>query len=83
MEILWPLILFLILVAVRTRGLRKFYHECKFIYFEIGIALFCKLDFLDAENNPKMFFFRETSRIDSTFFYFKNLIAQNYNFSND
>ena len=32
MEILWPLILFLILVAVRTRGLRKFYHECKSCY---------------------------------------------------
>lgn len=30
MEILWPLILFLILVAVRTRGLRKFNHQCKF-----------------------------------------------------
>jgi len=30
MEILWPLILFLILVAVRTRGLRKFNHQCHF-----------------------------------------------------
>lgn len=29
-EILWPLILFLILVAVRTKGLRKFQHECHF-----------------------------------------------------
>ena len=33
MEILWPLILFLILVAVRTRGLRKFNHQCKFFSF--------------------------------------------------
>merc|ERR1712037_1046198 len=30
MEILWPLILFFILVAVRTRGLRKFNHQCHF-----------------------------------------------------
>ena len=30
MEILWPLILFLILVAVRTRGLRKFNHQCEY-----------------------------------------------------
>ena len=30
MEILWPLILFFILVAVRTRGLRKFNHQCKY-----------------------------------------------------
>ena len=29
-EIVWPLILFLILFLVRLRGLKKYHHECKF-----------------------------------------------------
>ena len=39
MEILWPLILFLILVAVRTRGLRKFNHQCEyFSHISFGVS---------------------------------------------
>ena len=29
-EILWPLFLFIILVLVRLRGLRKYHHQCFF-----------------------------------------------------
>lgn len=29
-EIIWPLFLFVILVLVRLRGLRKYHHECHF-----------------------------------------------------
>ena len=32
-EIVWPLILFLILFLVRLRGLKKYHHECKFKSF--------------------------------------------------
>ena len=41
MEILWPLILFLILVAVRTRGLRKFNHQCEyFSHISFGVSTY-------------------------------------------